>query len=46
MNPQENNSDSIQLLEESDPEWVKLWDNCKNKKKTRTKQITLDVIAF
>jgi len=46
MNPQEDNIDTLQLPEESDPEWVNLWDDCKNKKDPSTKQLTFDVIDF
>lgn len=44
MNPQEDNIEALQLPEESDPEWVNLWDDCKNKKDPSTKQLTFDVI--
>ena len=44
MNPKENDSDTMQLIEESDPEWVNLWDDCKNKKEPGTKQLTFDFI--
>jgi hypothetical protein len=45
MNPEENDPNTLQL-EESDPEWVNLWDECKNKKEPGTKQLTFDVIDF
>jgi hypothetical protein len=44
MNPQENDPDTLQFPEESDPEWVNRWDDCKNKKDSGTKQLTFDVI--
>ncbi len=46
MNPEENNTDTLQLLEETDPEWVNLWDDCKNKKELSTKQLKFDVIEL
>jgi hypothetical protein len=45
MNPKEKDPNTLQLLEESDPEWVNQWDDCKNKKKPTTKQLTFDVIV-
>jgi hypothetical protein len=46
MNPEEDNPDTLKLPEESDPKWVNLWDDYKNKKETGTKQLTFDVIDF
>ena len=34
MNPQENDPDTLQILDESDKEWVKLWRKAKLKKTT------------
>ena len=44
MNAQENNPDKLHLPEDADPEWVNLWDDCKNKKAPSTKQLTFDTI--
>ena len=44
MKPEENESDILKLPQEPDPEWVNLWDDCKNKKEPNTKQLTFDVI--
>jgi hypothetical protein len=46
MNTEENYPDTLQLPEESDPEWVNLWDDCKNKKEPSTKQLTFDAISI
>jgi hypothetical protein len=46
MNPNEKDPDTMQLPEESDPEWVNLWDDYKNKKETNTKQLKFDFIDF
>jgi hypothetical protein len=44
MNPKENDPDTLQLLDELDPEWVNLWHENNNKKEPTTKQLTFDVI--
>jgi len=44
MNSEEKDPNTLQLYEESDPEWVNLWDDCKNKKDPSTKQLKIDVI--
>ena len=44
MNSEEKDPNTLQLHEESDPEWVNLWDDCKNKKQPSTKQLTFDII--
>lgn len=46
MNPQEKDPETLQLIDESDPEWANLWDDSKNKKEPATKQLTFDVIKF
>ena len=45
MNPQEKDPDALQITQDSDPEWVNLWDDCSNKKVPISKQLTFDVIA-
>jgi hypothetical protein len=45
MNTQEKDPDSLQITQDSDPEWVNLWDDCKNKKAPVSKQLTFDVMA-
>jgi hypothetical protein len=45
MNPEEKDPDTLKLREDTDPEWVNLWDDCKNKKKPSTKQLTFDAIV-
>jgi hypothetical protein len=45
MNPQEKDPDTLQINQDSDPEWVNLWDDCSNKKVSISKQLTFDVIA-
>ena len=44
MNPKENDPDTLQLLDELDPEWVNLWHENKNKKEPTTKQLTFEAI--
>jgi hypothetical protein len=44
MNPDEKDPNTLQLPEESDPEWVNIWDECKSRKESSTKQLTFDVI--
>jgi hypothetical protein len=43
MNSEEKDPNTMQLREESDPEWVNLWDDCKNKKQPSTRQVTFDI---
>jgi hypothetical protein len=44
MNSEEKDPNTLQLQEEADPEWVNLWDECKNKKAPSTKQLKIDII--
>ena len=46
MNAEENDPDTLKFPEETDPEWVNLWDDCKNKKDPSTKQLTFDAIVL
>jgi hypothetical protein len=45
MNSQKEDPDALQIAQESDPEWVNLWDDCSNKKVSISKQLTFDVVA-
>ena len=44
MNLEENDPDTLQLLDESDPDWVKPWHKATTKKKSITNELTLNVI--
>jgi hypothetical protein len=44
MNWEENDPDTLQLLDELDTDWVKLWRRATNKKKATTKELTFNVI--
>jgi hypothetical protein len=44
MNAERNDAETLKQDEEADPEWVNLWDDCKNKKESSTKQLTFDSI--
>ena len=44
MNLEENDPDTLQLLDELDPEWVKLWRKATNQKKSTTEEPTFIVI--
>ena len=46
MNAEKIELDTLHLPEEAEPEWVNLWDDCKNKKESSTKQLTFDAIDF
>ena len=44
MNWEENDPDTLQLLDELDTDWVKLWRRATNKKKSTTNELTFNVI--
>ena len=44
MNLEENDPDTLQLLDELDADWVKLWRRATNKKKSVTNELTFNVI--
>ena len=44
MSLEENDPDTLQLLDESDPDWVKLWHRAQNKNKSATMDLKFSVI--
>ena len=44
MNLEDNDPDTLQLRDELDTEWVKLWRRATNKKRSNIKELTFDVI--
>lgn len=44
MNREENDPDTLQLQDELDADWVKLWRRATNKKRPNTNGITVDII--
>ena len=44
MSLEENDPDTLQLLDESDPDWVKLWRRAQNKNKSTTMDLKFSVI--
>ena len=44
MNRKENDPDALQLQDELDTDWVKLWRRATNKKRPEPNEITFDVV--